>query len=79
MEVQLPSEDIEFFKKSGYLVLQHLLSPAEVKDLHQWAQEVHDWKPTPESIFMPYEVCSLLIVEKRLFANLQLKGSQCAW
>lgn len=64
MAVQLPSEDIEFFKERGYLIVRHLLSQAEVEDLHQWVQEAHDWKPTPQSVFMPYEVCSLLIVEK---------------
>jgi len=74
MEVQLPSKDIEFFKESGYLIVRHLLSPTEVNDLQQWAQEVHDWKLTPESIFMPYEVGSGLIFEDRLSANFQLKS-----
>ena len=59
MAVQLPSEDIEFFKERGYLIIRHLLSEIEVRDLQQWAQEVQDWKPTLESIFMPYEVSSL--------------------
>ena len=74
MAVQLASEDIKFFKESGYLIIRHLLSQSEVEHLHQWAQEVHDWKPTPESVFMPYEVCSLLIVENRHSANLQLRS-----
>jgi len=74
MAVQLPFEDIEFFKEHGYLIIRHLLSLTEVEDLQQWAQEVHDWKPTPESIFMPYEVCSILSFDNRLFANLQLSN-----
>jgi hypothetical protein len=74
MAVQLPSKDIESFKESGYLIIRDLLSPTEVEDLQQWAQEVHDWKPTPESIFMPYEVCSLLVVENRLSVNLKLRS-----
>jgi hypothetical protein len=74
MAIQLSFEDIEFFKARGYLVISHLLSSAEVEDLHQWVQEVHNWKPTSESIFMPYEVCSLLIVKMLLFSNLQLRS-----
>lgn len=74
MAIQLSAEDIEFFQERGYLVIRHLLSPVEVEDLHQWAQEVYDWKPTSESIFMPYEVCSFLIVENRLSSNLQLRS-----
>jgi hypothetical protein len=74
MAVQLPSEEIDFFKEHGYLIIRHLLTSAEVENLQQWAQEVHDWTPSSESIFMPYEVCSVLIAGNRLSAELQLKS-----
>lgn len=49
-------DQILFFKKNGYLIIRDLLSPEQAKDLQSWAQEVHDWKPTETSDFMPYEV-----------------------
>lgn len=49
-------EQKSFFKENGYLVIRDFLSPEEVKSLQTWAQEVHDWQPTTESEFMPYEV-----------------------
>lgn len=52
----LSSEQVAFFKANGYLVVRDILSDAETKDLQRWAQEVHDWTPTAESQFMPYEV-----------------------
>lgn len=51
------SEDqVSFFKDNGYIIIRDFLSPEEVKSLQSWAQEVHDWTPTPESEFMPYDV-----------------------
>ncbi|CAK7205776.1 hypothetical protein SEUCBS139899_008555 [Sporothrix eucalyptigena] len=44
-----------FFEENGYLIIRDFLSPEQVKDLQRWAQEVHDWKPTTTSEFMPYE------------------------
>ncbi|KAL7935673.1 hypothetical protein V8C35DRAFT_333561 [Trichoderma chlorosporum] len=48
-------DQISFFKKNGYLIIRDLLSPEQVIDLQSWAQEVHGWKPTETSEFMPYE------------------------
>lgn len=50
------TEQLEFFKKNGYLIVRDFLSEQETKDVQQWAQEVHDWKTTDEAEFMPYEV-----------------------
>ncbi len=50
------SSDIASFKKNGYLVVRDFLSPEEISDLQAWAQEVHDYKATETSEFMPYEV-----------------------
>lgn len=52
----LTPEDISSFKKKGHLIIRDLLSQSETKDLQRWAQEVHGWKPTADSMFMPYEV-----------------------
>jgi len=52
----IDAEAVEFFKKYGFLIIRNLLSKAETEDLQRWAQEVHDWQPTPDSTFMPYEV-----------------------
>jgi len=54
------SEQSAFFQKNGYLIVRDFLSPEEVKNLQAWAQQVHDYTPTEESDFMPYEVrCQL--------------------
>lgn len=55
--MSLSPEQTQFFQEQGYLILKNLLSNGEVHNLKTWAQEVHDWKPTPTSMFMPYEVC----------------------
>jgi hypothetical protein len=52
----ITNDQIGFFKKNGYLIVRDLLSPEQVKDLQSWAEEVHNWKPTETSEFMPYEV-----------------------
>lgn len=52
----ITSEQKSFFKENGYLVIRDFLSAEETKNLQTWAQEVHDWQPTTESEFMPYEV-----------------------
>jgi hypothetical protein len=52
----LTPENVSFFKSNGYLIIRDLLSQSETQDLQRWAQEVHDWEPTADSIFMPYEV-----------------------
>ncbi|KAL7925980.1 hypothetical protein ACQKWADRAFT_309592 [Trichoderma austrokoningii] len=51
----LSSEQIAFFKRNGYLVVRDILSDSESEESQRWAQEVHDWTPTAESQFMPYE------------------------
>ncbi|KAM0256580.1 hypothetical protein ACHAQJ_004867 [Trichoderma viride] len=51
----LSSEQVASFKVNGYLIVRDILNDAETKDLQRWAQEVHDWTPTVESQFMPYE------------------------
>ncbi|KAF3903895.1 hypothetical protein ABW20_dc0109030 [Dactylellina cionopaga] len=51
----LSAEQLTSFGKDGYLIIRHFLSSQEVGDLQKWAQEVHDWNPTAESEFMPYE------------------------
>jgi hypothetical protein len=53
----LSPDQVQCFQKHGYLILRDLLTPAEVIDLKSWAKEVHGWKPTVDSVFMPYEVC----------------------
>jgi hypothetical protein len=50
------AKELEFFKKSGYLIVRDFLSEQETKDLQKWAKEVRDWKATEEADFMPYEV-----------------------
>ena len=52
----IDAEDVEFFKRYGFLIIRNLLTKSETDDLQRWAQEVHDWRPTPDSTFMPYEV-----------------------
>lgn len=52
----LSAEQVAFFKTNGYLIVRDILDDAETKDLQRWAQEVHDWIPTAESAYMPYEV-----------------------
>ena len=56
----LSKEQVASYHKNGYLVVRDLLAETEVKDLQGWAQEVHDWEPTADSQFMPYEVRSTL-------------------
>ncbi|KAH8898628.1 PhyH-domain-containing protein [Thozetella sp. PMI_491] len=48
-------EQLDFFRKNGYLIVRDFLSKQEVQDLQGWAQEVHDWKATDDADFMPYE------------------------
>ncbi|KID74530.1 2-aminoethylphosphonate dioxygenase [Metarhizium brunneum] len=48
-------QQISFFREKGYLIIRDFLSPEEAENLQNWAQQVHDWKPTTESEFMPYE------------------------
>lgn len=48
-------EQKDFLKANGYLIVRDFLNASEVTNLQAWAQEVHDWKPTAESEFMPYE------------------------
>jgi len=55
MAPSLSQDQLEFFHKYGYIILRNLLTPSETEDLKKWAQEVYDWKPEPDSIFMPYE------------------------
>jgi hypothetical protein len=54
-------EAVEFFKENGYLIVRDLLSKEEVQQLQQWTQEVHDWIPSENSDFMPYEVCRYVL------------------
>lgn len=56
----LSSEQVAFIKANGYLVVRDILSDTETKELQRWAQEVHDWTPTADSQFMPYEVKSFI-------------------
>jgi hypothetical protein len=63
MTASLSTDQIDYFHEHGYLILRDLLSGEEVDRLKEWAQEVHDWKATPDSIFMPYEVrCNTLTI-----------------
>jgi hypothetical protein len=64
MTFALSAQDIKFFESHGYLIIRDLLSVEETKNLQEWAQEVHDWKATPNSVFMPYEVCELFMLMK---------------
>ncbi|CAK7212756.1 hypothetical protein SBRCBS47491_001574 [Sporothrix bragantina] len=49
------ADQVAFFEQNGYLIIRDFLSAQQVASLQSWAQEVHDWKPTEKSIFMPYE------------------------
>ncbi|KIW89723.1 uncharacterized protein Z519_09879 [Cladophialophora bantiana CBS 173.52] len=51
----LTEEQLQFFRKNGYLILRDVLSEEETKDLQRWAQEVHDWPTDANSPWMPYE------------------------
>jgi 2-aminoethylphosphonate dioxygenase len=52
----LSEEQLESFRRNGYLILRDVLSGQETKDLQAWAQEVHDWPTDESSPWMPYEV-----------------------
>lgn len=69
MTYSLSPEDIAFFKSRGYLVIRDLLSKEETENLQRWVQEVHDWKATPDSVFMPYEVCTSLSIGSELMTD----------
>ncbi|KAL5092851.1 hypothetical protein Trisim1_000586 [Trichoderma cf. simile WF8] len=51
----LSAEQVAFFKANGYLIVRDILNDVETAEVQKWAQEVHDWTPTPDSQFMPYE------------------------
>ncbi|KIX95059.1 uncharacterized protein Z520_09369 [Fonsecaea multimorphosa CBS 102226] len=53
--MSVPEEQMQFFRKNGYLILRNVLSEEETKDLQRWAQEVHDWPTDANSPWMPYE------------------------
>lgn len=52
----LSAEQVAFFKANGYLIVRDILNDAETAEVQKWAQEVHDWTPTADSQYMPYEV-----------------------
>lgn len=54
------AEQLASFRENGYLIVRDLLTEPEIKSLQQWAQQVHDWEPTAESQFMPYEVSKMM-------------------
>jgi 2-aminoethylphosphonate dioxygenase len=56
MASPLSKDQIDFFNRNGYLILQKPFTRSDIQNLQNWAQEVHDWKATAESKFMPYEV-----------------------
>ena len=58
------TEQLTSFRENGYLIVRDLLTEPEIKSLQQWAQQVHDWEPTAESEFMPYEVNTILAILK---------------
>ncbi|PHH59497.1 hypothetical protein CDD81_3137 [Ophiocordyceps australis] len=49
-------EQVDSFKRNGFLIVKDFLSPDETRDLQKWAQQVHDMEPSDTSDFMPYEV-----------------------
>ncbi|KKP05661.1 hypothetical protein THAR02_02215 [Trichoderma harzianum] len=51
----LSAEQVAFFKANGYLIVREILNDVETAEVQKWAQEVHDWTPTADSQFMPYE------------------------
>lgn len=55
LAAMITDEQLASFKQDGYLVIHDLLAPDEVANLKRWTQEVHGWKPTTTSEFMPYE------------------------
>lgn len=62
------TDQLAFFEENGYLIIRDFLSPEQVSDLQRWAQEVHDWKPTDTSEFMPYEVRVFVFKFCRLYS-----------
>lgn len=79
MAESLSGEQLSSFQKNGYLILRNLLDASEVHDLQEWAQEVHDWEPTSQSTFMPYEVFNPYRSSHcRTKFSPALLGSQCA-
>ena len=56
MAKSVSKEELDSFHKDGYLIIRDLMTPAQTQSLRIWAQQVHDWVPTPDSQFMPYEV-----------------------
>ena len=55
MASEISADQMRFFEEHGYLIMRDVLESSEVEELKQWAQEVHDWEPQPDSPFMPYE------------------------
>ncbi|KAL2050109.1 hypothetical protein ABVK25_009612 [Lepraria finkii] len=53
--VELDQDQVRFYANNGYVVLRNILSPPEIKELQNWAQEVHDLPRTPDVLWMPYE------------------------
>ncbi|KIW76255.1 hypothetical protein Z517_11001 [Fonsecaea pedrosoi CBS 271.37] len=51
----LSEEQVQSFRRNGYLVLGNVLSEVETGELQRWAQEVHDWTTDANSPWMPYE------------------------
>ncbi|OAP61447.1 hypothetical protein AYL99_03650 [Fonsecaea erecta] len=51
----LSEQQLQLFRKNGYLILRDVLSEEQTKNLQQWAQEVHDWPTDANSPWMPYE------------------------
>ena len=57
--VELDQDQVRFYANNGFVVLRNILSPPEIKELQNWAQEVHDLPRTPDVLWMPYEVHEL--------------------
>ncbi|KAK4064847.1 uncharacterized protein Triagg1_8846 [Trichoderma aggressivum f. europaeum] len=51
----LSAEQMALFKANGSLIVRDIFNDAETAEVQKWAQEVHDWTPTADSHFMPYE------------------------
>ncbi len=51
----LTVEQVDAFRRDGYVIVPGLYDAAEVAEIAGWAQEVHDWPETPGKFMMYFE------------------------
>lgn len=72
----LTSEQLQFYKNEGYLIIRGFFSSPESQELQQWAQEVHDLPRIGDVPYMPYEVNLQKLVMGNKHSNLTDPGNQ---